>query len=211
MYKVSHGETISDVAINACGSVSAISDILDLNGFTDWSPVLLVGQQLLTPAIVNASIQKIMQHYPANNGNVLLNISDIESILESAIISDFTPYSTPSTFINYYTVRYGENLSDVCLNATGDLTNLPNILDANGFTDWNTPLNVGQQIIIPNDSNIQPNVLYSTQQYPANSGLGVPNVDTLIIEILNNWMSEGLLLEDGGDLILENNGVLLLE
>lgn len=68
-----------------------------------------------------------------------------------------------------YTVKDGETISDVVLNATGSINNLDSILTANNFTEWVPTLTTGQTIIIPTTVVIQPNVLRDLAIYPANN------------------------------------------
>ena len=153
MYKIKVGETIRDVCLNACGSINAWNDILELNGYTDWVPELKAGQELEVPAIIDANIQRIQQTHLANNAtdsNVLSSsIVNIEYILNNAILYDYTPNNIVKSFINYYVVRGGETIKDVVINATGTIDNWDVILTANDFTDWVPSLIVGQKIIIP--------------------------------------------------------------
>lgn len=58
-----------------------------------------------------------------------------------------------------YLVKPGESFSDVVLNATGNISNWSQILDANSFTDWVPSLSPGQSIIIPESVIINRTVL----------------------------------------------------
>jgi len=153
MYNVKVGESIRDVCLNACGSINAWNDILELNGYIDWVPELKAGQELVVPAIIDANIQRIQQTHLANNAtdsNVLSSsIVNIEYILNNAVLYDYTPNNTVKSFINYYVVRGGETIKDVVINATGTIDNWDAILTANDFTDWVPSLRVGQKVIIP--------------------------------------------------------------
>ena len=65
-----------------------------------------------------------------------------------------------------YTVREGETILDVAVNATGSPVNLEAILDANNFDTWTPALTPGQVIIIPDNVEIQPNNLQDLKSYP---------------------------------------------
>jgi hypothetical protein len=103
---------------------------------------------------------------------------------------------------NTYTVRTGETIGDVCLNATGTLSNWESILNANNFLDWVPDLYPGQKIIIPDGAEIQNNVLVVTAQYPANNDMGIPNFDDLANEFISTFGEIWILLtgqwNDGG-------------
>lgn len=94
--------------------------------------------------------------------------------------------------INYYTVRTGETIRDVCLNATGTIDNWEAILTANNFSEWVPTLTSGQKIIIPDTVEIQNNVLVITTQYPANNDANIPNLNALISDLISkfgeNWI-----------------------
>jgi hypothetical protein len=67
-----------------------------------------------------------------------------------------------------YIVKQGETITDICLNATGSINNWEAILKANNFTDWNTILQVGQSVYIPDDTVVnQSNNILLFQKYPA--------------------------------------------
>jgi hypothetical protein len=187
-YLVKQGELISDVAINACGSVAALEDILNLNEFSEWTPELLPGQILEVPAVIDSDIQKYMALYPANNAvdipDLSTKLSTFTGILDSAVIYDFTPGEITQEFINYYTVRENESITDVCLNSTGAIDNWEAILTANEFDEWVPTLSAGQKVIIPVDAEIQNNILMLTSKYPANNGLEIPNIETLISDFI---------------------------
>jgi phage tail protein X len=99
--------------------------------------------------------------------------------------------------INYYTVKTGETITDVLLNSTGTIANWEAVLNANNFTDWTPDLYPGQQIIIPDDSEIQNNVLVVTTKYPANNYTGIPNFDDLVSDLITKF----------GEIWILNNGV----
>lgn len=51
-YLVKAGESISDVVINATGSLVNLDKVLNANNFTTWTPVLTAGQPVLIPDTV---------------------------------------------------------------------------------------------------------------------------------------------------------------
>lgn len=96
----------------------------------------------------------------------------------------------------YYTVRTGETIVDVCLNATGTIANWEIILNANNFTDWTPDLFVGQQILIPDAVEIQNNVLIVTTKYPANNAPGISNLISLIDQFISTFTQTILFTAD---------------
>lgn len=90
-----------------------------------------------------------------------------------------------------YTVKAGESIWDVTMNATGTLANLDIILAANAFADWTPVLQPGQIIIIPDTVTIDANALRQLELYPVCNNstndifakiLGIFGV------IANNWI-----------------------
>ena len=69
IYTVRSGETLSDVILNSTGSILNWEDILNANGFTDWSPELYVGQQIIIPddIVGQSNVKNVLDTYPANN------------------------------------------------------------------------------------------------------------------------------------------------
>lgn len=65
-----------------------------------------------------------------------------------------------------YSVKPGETIGDVVLNATGSIVNWDQILEDNGFDDWTPDLAPGQQIAIGDELQIDANPLRQLQQYP---------------------------------------------
>jgi len=74
-----------------------------------------------------------------------------------------------------YTVRQGEYISDATLNIFGDISAWPDLLDANGFSDWNPTIYSGQILQIPTSTNINLGNITALVTYPANN-TSVPNV-----------------------------------
>ena len=71
-YKVKVGETITDVVINSTGSLANWDMILELNGFTDWTPELQPGQTVIIPdnLRIDANTKRQLTMYPACNASV---------------------------------------------------------------------------------------------------------------------------------------------
>lgn len=207
MYKVRQGESIRDVAINACGSISAWEDLLNLNGFTEWTPTLTVSMMLNVPDIIDVDVQKNKQLYPANNAPDIPDLSTkiltFTGLLDASTLYDFTPANFTRSFVNYYTVRENETIRDVCLNYTGTIDNWELILNANEFTEWVPSLLAGQKVIIPTDVEIQNNVLMVTSKYPSNNGPDISNFDALVSDFIsnftNNWILATSYWNDAGE------------
>ena len=192
-YQTKIGETITDVCYNSAGSILAWEAILDANNFTDWTPDIEIGQIIEIPNIVDSFALNIFQNYPVNN-SLDIDIIDFENQVEDFINSFPSVYNeifdlpnSQTQQINLYTVKIGETIGDVILNATGNLLNWQTILDANNFTDWNPDLYIGQQIIIPSDVDLQLNVLNQLTLYPVNNDSGIPDIDLLIIDFINTF------------------------
>jgi hypothetical protein len=187
MYKVKNGESIGDVSLNACGSLAAWEDILNLNSFTDWTPILFPGQEIEVPAILDAPNQSLLSKYASNNDSgvdIDSLISTFIAILNSVVVSAYTPSTTTETFINYYTIKNGESILDACLNSTGTINNWEAVLTANVFVDWNPDLIPGSKIIIPAGAEIQNNVLKITSKYPSNNDPSISNLSSLVDDFI---------------------------
>lgn len=74
-YIVKSGETISDVVLNSTGSLNNWDTILTANSFNDWTPELVVGQEIVIPDGVSADNNVVRQlaTYPACN----FSLSDV--------------------------------------------------------------------------------------------------------------------------------------
>jgi len=107
-----------------------------------------------------------------------------------------------------YTVRPGDTITDVVLNATGTLVNWDAILEANGFTDWTPQLSAGQLIIIPDTVQLDQNALRQLKVYPLSnfSVSGIAAQIKGIFDLLgNNWILETGLWN--GNAVWTANGV----
>jgi hypothetical protein len=103
-----------------------------------------------------------------------------------------------------YTVQPGERILDVCLNATGTIANWSKILEANSFSTWTPVLYAGQILIIPDGVEIQTNVLREMQIYPASNDPGIPDLNTQISNLINNFTPPTFAFEDDNDFIFED-------
>ncbi len=65
-----------------------------------------------------------------------------------------------------YTVRDGESIWDVSVNATGDIANVQAILDANSILTWSPVLTVGTMLNIPDIVQRNTNVLNEVKIRP---------------------------------------------
>lgn len=92
-----------------------------------------------------------------------------------------------------YTIKAGETIGDVVLNATGSFNNWDTILSANGFTEWAPLLQAGQSVLIPDSVSIDQNTKRQLTSYPA-SNVSINDVygqiDTVINQLNNNWILE---------------------
>jgi phage tail protein X len=107
-----------------------------------------------------------------------------------------------------YTVKDGETITDVCLNATGSILYWPDILEANNFTDWTPVLISGQKIIIP-DVQLQTNVLQEISLYPACNRPEIINLDAQIADAIALINETGLYLfeDDSEEYLFDDDGI----
>ena len=90
-----------------------------------------------------------------------------------------------------YTVKQGESINDVVLNATGAIANLDAVLTANGFAEWTPVLTVGQVITIPVTVSVDANIQRQLAIYPAVNNVvdDVINKVEAVFQILDdNWI-----------------------
>lgn len=85
-YTVKVGESVSDVILNSTGSLLNWDAIATANGWTDWTPLLTAGDQIIIPATVNIDPNSLRdaQQYPKCNAirqGILDQISDLWSII----------------------------------------------------------------------------------------------------------------------------------
>lgn len=90
-----------------------------------------------------------------------------------------------------YTVGNGETIMDVSINATGSPNNVGLILDANNIDSWTPVLLPGQEMIIPDNVEIQPNNLLSINVYPVSDCGFISGDDlTVLLKDLDGIMNE---------------------
>lgn len=83
-YTVRDGETLFDVCYNACGALTALSEIMTLNGFTTFAPTLVAGQVLEVPGTYNNDVVLIANKRPFNSQALQSDVVDsmIEALIE---------------------------------------------------------------------------------------------------------------------------------
>ena len=83
-YIVRPGETISDVVINATGTLANLNQVLDDNGFDDWTPDLVPGQAIIISDAVtlDANALRQLQSYPVCNASLEGIDDQIDAIFE---------------------------------------------------------------------------------------------------------------------------------
>ena len=109
-YIVKQGETITDVVFNSTGSLDNWQTILDLNGFSDWTPVLYTGQKVLIDYVaLNTNNLVVFNKYPLNNdsgindldlqiANLIVNFEDVILYDDDLNIMLFDDDLTPALF-----------------------------------------------------------------------------------------------------------------
>lgn len=109
-----------------------------------------------------------------------------------------------ATMSKIYTVKEGETIVDVSLNATGTINNWFAILDANNFLEWTPKLIAGQSITIPDTVEIQSNVLRALELYPACNNAGINNLNAQILELISKFTPPTQLFEDDNEFVFED-------
>jgi hypothetical protein len=71
-----------------------------------------------------------------------------------------------------YVVKYGETLLDVCYNATGAITAIDQIMDANGFDTYTPTLYPGQVLTVP-DVIYNSDAVHAANIRPFNNSCGI--------------------------------------
>jgi hypothetical protein len=205
-YTVKYGETIADVVLNSTGSLEKWTEVLDLNNFTTWTPVLFAGQILNVPEPFEVHIYNELSFYPACNNTEItdleLKISTLKIALDS--IAAINHYEFPvieNNGILIYIVKEGETITDVVLNSTGSIDNWQTILDLNGFTEWTPTLKAGDPVII-GYVNFQRNVWEDLQINPACNRPEIINLQEKINQVIglltSNWILANGIWNDSG-------------
>lgn len=83
-YIVKTGESIWDVVINATGTLANLDQVLEDNGFLDWTPDLLPGQAIvISDAVtIDANAFRQLQTYPICNTSTQDIDDQIETIFD---------------------------------------------------------------------------------------------------------------------------------
>lgn len=105
-----------------------------------------------------------------------------------------------------YTVKTGEVITDVVINATGNINNWELILQANNFDTWTPKLLPDQQIIIPDSCVLASNIISELRKYPICNKKPV-DWETQLNNIINRGQNNYVLMEDGVSHVLMENGV----
>lgn len=81
-YIVKPEESITDVVLNATGSLINWDAVLTANEFTDWTPRLKAGQSVIIPDTVNidSNTKRQLSSYPASNSFSDLVVSLIAAV-----------------------------------------------------------------------------------------------------------------------------------
>jgi hypothetical protein len=198
-YSVKYGDSILDVALNGCGSYLAWSDILDLNDFTDWNPTLSVGSALLIPDVIDEYTKKELSKYPASNNIDIIDLSTKLATFKALLVSSTTNvYTQPENVVNQvkYTVKQGETIGDIVLNATGSILNWSKMLDVNDFTEWVPTLTKAQKLNIDYDS-FQENVKFVLNNFPACNNTDILDLDAQISAFIAKLTPPTKIFEDG--------------
>jgi hypothetical protein len=198
-YVVKYGETITDVALNSTGSILAWEAILQLNNLSEWIPELYAGQVLIVPDPIDLVFLNELKIYPACNlteiTNLEVQITDLTDLLDAVTPTIYDLPIIETINVNIYTVKQGETITDIVLNATGSILNWEAILIANNFTQWVPTLYPGQEIIIP-DIELQTNILGFMKIYPACNSIAITDLDAQIAQLITNFSPPTKIFED---------------
>ena len=158
---ITEGQNIFDFAIEKYGTLENIFDVLDSNSLTFDSE--LQGGMELNADTFNKGDDKIkkLELKPVNFGSAEFVFNSVYVESNETIIDD--------------SVQEGQNIFDVTLERMGNIEEIFEIIDQNGFT-FNTLINSGQKLNISNHgigdeeikdyykkNNIRPN---NDQDYP---------------------------------------------
>ena len=171
-YTVKSGETISDVVMNGSGDITEWFNIIDANNYNDWCPILSVNQIVNIPNKKNSQVVKELQLEPCNNRTIDISdqINSLISILNSIVDIPVNNFYIPVKDLNqFYKVRNGETIGDICNNATGSIFNWEQIINDNLFIDWVPELTEGQTIKLSNSIQIQQNNILEFIKEPSNN------------------------------------------
>jgi hypothetical protein len=207
-YKVQFGDTIGDAVLNSTGVITNWELFLQENGFDSWTPDLIPGDSVIIPESSQTDLQAIsaLSLYRACNSSSKIIYGLIEEIFDKLLSTP--PQPVPQIPVNipdtnkYYRVRYGETITDIVLNATGNISNWEDILFENEF-DWIPDLVAGSLIAIPQSVDNDLNALRALTRYPANNKSEndiYDQIDT-IFELMNgsgDWILRTGFWDDSG-------------
>ena len=213
MYKIKKGETITDVCLNSTGKLSNWKSILDLNNLSSWTPLLSVNQEFEILKDIDVNTLYTLTKKPICNNitdDIYLQLTALTDILEVApnVLSNKVIITTKAIY-NYYVVKKGESIYDVCLNSTGNINNLQDILELNSINQWTPELVVEQKIMIPITIKTQDNVL----DYLIKKPICNTNISDFNEQIKNITFTNGrqFVYENNNYIELENNNLFYLE
>ena len=146
IYIIRNGETFLDAVLNGSGSIDNYEEILNANNFTDWTPAVSVGQQIVIPddIVRQQNVLSVLNKYPANNNyaaadfmiQVLALINKANPVSDQLIDKDGNIYTT----IDIGTLRI--IVQNFKCTKYADGSAIPNITadgTATVFTDWFLP------------------------------------------------------------------------
>lgn len=84
-YTVREGESLLDVCYNACGSLSALSEIMTLNNLDTLTPTLTAGQVLEVPQTYDNAVVIVANERPFNSNAI--STETINKLLNDLYIS----------------------------------------------------------------------------------------------------------------------------
>lgn len=93
-YIVREGESLLDVCYNACGSLSALSAIMEMNKFTTLTPILATGQVLEVPQTYNNAVVMAANAKPFNS--TAISDEDLNELLAEVEDTSYEPYFVQS-------------------------------------------------------------------------------------------------------------------
>jgi len=89
IYTTKQGETITDVLINATGTINNWELVIDANDFDTWTPILIAGQSIIIPDSVEIQTN-ILNSLAGNLACNNLQITDFDDQL-TVLLNLFAP------------------------------------------------------------------------------------------------------------------------
>jgi len=191
-------QTFFDIIIQNTGIATADSFFksVELNNF-DTIPPEINGSFYNVNNTINRNItdriNEICNNFEISDFNEQLEI--IINTLQNVTIST---YEKPkyTDLQSGYVVSLFETIGDVCLNSTGSLNNLFQILNNNGFSDIIQNISVNDRINIEN-CNIQRNIQRQLLLNKAINNFEITDFDLQMSQIINNFTYHKKQFEDG--------------